>query len=348
MPATLRRAPHGRPDIASTDNADNALPPGRAGDAPLPAPFAGEHGPLPFRHARYEVVGNADEPAVVVLGGISATRHATAHRGDARPGWWQEQVGPGRAIDTDRFLVICVDYLGHELAPGDDVPRISTGDQARAVAAVLDALGIARVRAFVGASYGGMVALAFAACFPDRLDHLVVLGAAHEPHPMATALRTIQRQILRLGQSAGRTDEGLALARALAMTTYRTADEMAARFASAPEWSDGEARFPVESYLAACGWKYVESYTPGRFLALSESIDLHRVDPASIPVSATLVAFEGDAVCPPWQVRALAARLPASTEVHDVASMYGHDAFLKETQAVSAILTHALDPETRA
>lgn len=290
MSITMRRVPRGRTEARARNG---ALPPGRTGQAALGHPYAGECGPLPFSHVHYETLGEAGLPAVVVLGGISATRHVAAHCEDPRPGWWQAQVGPARALDTERFQIVGVDYLGAELRPGDDVPRIGTADQARAVAAVLDALGIARLHAVVGSSYGGMVTLAFAALFPERVDRIVVLGAAHQPHPMATALRSVQRRIVRLGAEAGRTDEGLALARALAMTTYRTADEMAARFAPGPAWTEGEARFPVEEYLDRCGRRWVEAYTPERFLALSASIDLHHVEPERIAVPATLVALEG-------------------------------------------------------
>ncbi len=321
------------------------LPPGRVDSAPLPTPLPGEHGALPFRAVRYEALGAPENPAVIVLGGISATRHVAAHRDDPSPGWWEAQVGPGRAVDTDRFRVVGVDYLGAELGRGDDVPSIGTCDQARAVAAALDALGVGRAHAVVGASYGGMVALAFASLFPERTERIAVVAAAHEPHPMATAVRSVQRGIVRLGLASGRADEGLALARALAMTTYRTAEEMTSRFDPAPLPAEGRARFPVEAYLEHCGRRYVESFTPERFLALSESIDLHRVDPAAVRVPATLVAVEGDAVAPAWQLRDLASRLGAPAALHVIESIYGHDAFLKETDAVATLLTLALGRE---
>src|SRR5690606_22014669 len=136
--------------------------------------------------------------------------------------------------------------------------------QARAIAALLDHLGIARLHAIVGASYGGMVALAFAALFPERVGRVVAIGAAHESHPMATALRALQRRVVRLGLAAGAQREGLAIARGMARTTYRSAVEFARRCAGAPEWVEAagpgaqsepqagaarRARFPVEGYL---------------------------------------------------------------------------------------------------
>jgi len=320
----------------------------RTGEAALPAPFLGEHARLPFAAATYEITGDGG-PAVAVLGGISATRHLAAHEGDPSPGWWEAQVGPGRAIDTTRVRAIGIDYLGAGLREGDAVPLVSTADQARALAAVLDAAGVGRLHALVGASYGGMVALAFAALFPDRAGQVVVLSAAHQPHPMATAVRAVQRRVVRDGVACGRGREALALARALAMTTYRTGRELAGRFGGG--WTvdgEGAARFEVEAYLDHQGSRYARRFTPERFLCLSQSIDLHRVDPAAVTVPCTLLAVRGDPIAPAWQVAELATRLAGPCTRHELDSIYGHDAFLKEDDAVASLLTHALGQETRA
>lgn len=325
------------------------LAPARTGRAALPAPFIGQHARLPFSHTGFEVVGDEEHAAVAVLGGISATRHLCAHDGDPARGWWEAQVGPGRAIDTTRFGAVGIDYLGAGLGAGDAVPLVGTADQARALAAALDAAGIERLHALVGASYGGMVALAFAALFPHRVDRLVVLAAAHGPHPMATAVRSVQRRIVRQGLACGRGAESLALARALAMTTYRTEREFAARFDSA--WAvdaGGSARFSVEEYLDQRGDSWTRTFTPERFLCLSQSIDLHQVNPASVTVPTTLLAVRGDPIAPPWQVAELAARIGGLCEQVEIDSIYGHDAFLKEADAVASLLTHALEQETRA
>lgn len=320
--------------------------------APLPRPLTGEHGLLPFETVAYEVAGRADLPAVAVLGGISATRHAAPHARDPRAGWWEEQAGPGRGIDTTRFRTVGIDYLGSTLQPGDAVPWVDTRDQARALAAALDDAGIERLHAVVGASYGGAVALAFGALFPERANRVVMIGAAHEPHPMATAVRAVQRRIVALGRAAGDARGALALARMLAMTTYRGAEEFAARFSAHAHTADGaevgEPHFPVEEYLEHQGARYAEQFTPERFVCLSRSMDLHRVGPAAVRVPTTLIAITGDAIAPPWQMRALAARLGGPAMLHEVPSRFGHDAFLKESAEIRAILIHALNEEPRA
>src|SRR5215211_506661 len=108
-----------------------------------------------FFRTAFETVGPADAPAVVVLGGISASRHVTATESDPRQGWWQAFVGPAKVIDTNRFRVLGIDYL----SAGRRNRPLSTHDQALALAAALDRASIQKVRAIVGASYGGMVAL---------------------------------------------------------------------------------------------------------------------------------------------------------------------------------------------
>jgi homoserine O-acetyltransferase len=291
----------------------------------------------------FTLYGEPGLPLVVVLGGISSGRNITGETGE---GWWQDLVGEGRAIDPRTSAVLGMDFLGgtgaSTGATGPGFPAISTFDQARAVAAVLDHLGVARAHAIVGSSYGGMVALAFAARFGQRLDRQVVMSAAHESHPMATALRSLQRRAVRLGLETGRMEEGLAIARGIAMTTYRTAEEFADRFDAVPDRTPDGFCFPVEEYLEHHGAEFVRRFSPWSFLCLSESIDVHRVDPARISTPTTLVAVDRDALVPPWQMRTLAERLAGPVRSIEIRSIYGHDAFLKETRAVSDILRTSL------
>jgi len=281
---------------------------------------------------------------VVVLGGISASAHVTATSDDPTPGWWNEIVGAGKGIDTTRYRVLGVEFLdGGRRADGRPHVTVTTHDQADAIAAILDTIGVERVQAFVGASYGGMVALAFAERYPNRLERLVAISAPHESHPMSTALRALQRNIVKLGLESGRVAQSLALARGLAMTTYRSAREFGERFATTPvEVNDGDATFAVEEYLAHHGSKFASAWAAERFLALSLSGDLHHVDPKKIRVPSVIVAAEGDAIVPADQLVALAAAIDAPTRLIQLASRNGHDAFLTETAAVSSILEVAI------
>jgi homoserine O-acetyltransferase/O-succinyltransferase len=296
--------------------------------------------PLPS----YELVGPADAPIVVVLGGISAHRHATATTIDPAPGWWNDVVGRNRAIDTTRLRVLSFDYVDGGSMPDHRPERVVTSrDQADVLALLLDALDIPVVQALIGSSYGGMVALAFAEHYGARVEHLIVISAAHEPHPMSTALRSIQRQIVTLGLDTGRTSQALALARALGMTTYRSAREFAKRFdVTAHSIVDGRASFPVEDYLRTQGDRFAAQWRPERFLALSLSCDLHHVDPRRIQRPTLLVAAQDDTVIPREQLEELSALLDAPTQLVDVPTLYGHDAFLTEPEKIGAILACAL------
>jgi homoserine O-acetyltransferase len=123
------------------------------------------------------------------------------------------------------------------------------------------------------------------------------------------------------------------------MTTYRSAEEFEARFESRPHvQGHGFHRFPVEEYLEARGEHFADRFDPGDFLALSASIDGHRVDPGSVRAPSILVSFDTDALVPPWLVQELADRLGGPAVHHRLRSPFGHDGFLKESEAVNALL----------
>lgn len=291
----------------------------------------------------YELVGPAHAPAVLVLGGISASRHVTRSHSGQPAGWWEGIVGRGRAIDTSARRILSVDFVdGGHAGNGRPARLVTTHDQAARIVDLLDELGIDTLAAAVGASYGGMVALALAERWPERVQRLVVLCAAHEPHPMAVGLRAIQRRIVELGLDTGRADTAMALGRALAMTTYRTAREFAERFDVMPTYTSASAEFDVERYLVSSGEKFAERMRPERFLALSLSADLHRVQPEEVNVNATMIAFQGDTLVPPAQMRAMAKRMPRVHAAHTLRTRFGHDAFLTEPRRLGAILSASL------
>ena len=314
--------------------------PGRSGQATIS--FVTTYGGLTTARVGYEVHGAARGSPVLVLGGISAGCHIYPTALNSSPGWWPGVVGPGGALDPRLHRLVGIDYVGSSTSPLNAVHPLSTHDQARALAAVLDHLDIDAVT-LVGSSYGGMVALAFAALYPARAKRLVLLCAAHRTHPMATALRAIQRRTVRFARTVGQPAEGLALARSLAMTTYRSAIEFDVRFDSVPEVTDGVAHFPVESYLEARGRDFAQRFDAEGFLTLSESIDMHDVDPSDVVVPTTLVSFDTDQLVPPWLVDELAGAAPGVTRHVRLPSRFGHDAFLKEVDLVSDVIRAAVD-----
>lgn len=318
--------------------------------ASIPEDWRGEHGArLSDQSVRARLAGPRGAPVVAALGGISADRFVAAEgdqktNGGKRVGWWNEVVKSGGGVDLDRFQVLGVDFS--PLAPTEPV-AITPADQARLVALAMDAAGIDTLHAFVGASYGGMIALAFARLFPERVERLVAISAAHRPHPMATAWRGVQRRILKFGMDAGRPEEGVALARQLAMTTYRTPEEFAARFT--PGIRGGGDDADVCGYLINRGLAYAAVATPARFLSLSAAIDRHLEDPAAIVTPTLLIAARSDRLVPLEDMRELGERLAGPSRLIVIDSLFGHDSFLKDADLFAhhlrAFLSDTLEAE---
>lgn len=338
---TLDTEPACRPAMRPGRKSFAPIPAARDIIVPVPAHFrltSSEALTDPVIRARLH--GRAEAPLIVVAGGISSGRFV--HRTETNGlGWWSGAVEAGGPIDLDRFQVLAFDFAPDGPAAPTAPLTVTTQDQARLLALLLDHLGTRRTAAFVGCSYGGMVGLAFAETFPERLDQLVVISAAHRPHPMATGWRGVQRRILQLAVDTGRPEEGVALARELSMTTYRTPEELGARFDTvAPERAGG--RYPVCEYLGARGRAYPAVMTASRWLTLSDSIDRHSVSPEAILAPTTLIGFTSDRLVPIDDMRELAARLPNLFRLVEAPSLYGHDAFLKEDAFVADVLTTAL------
>ncbi len=310
----------------------------------LPERFGLHYGdPLPDPKVAFRLVGAKDGPLIVVLGGISAHRIV----GDPAEGWWPEMVGANLGIDTRRFRVLGMDYIGGRGSSstpevGEKFPPISSYDQAAALHQILRHLHVKSVHAMVGASYGGMVSLCFAERYPSFVRHIVVLSAADRAQVLSTAWRSVQRQIVREAIARGDGGAGLKLARALAMATYRSAVEFSLRFGGAPVRSAERFRFPIEDYLFARGDDYVQKYRAESFLTLSESIDLHQMDATLVQTPATLIAVREDQLVPFNDMQALSARLNGPRQLIEINSIFGHDAFLKESAALTPIIKQAL------
>ncbi len=301
---------------------------------------------LAMRHAgtravtlRYELQGPAGAPVVFVAGGISAHRHLAASDVFAESGWLNDLVGADRALDPAQRQLLAFDFIG---ADGRLDAPIDTADQADAIAKLLSALGIARLDAFVGYSYGALVGLQFAVRHAERLRTLIAVSGAHRAHPYAAAWRALQRRAVTLGQLQCADAQGLSLARQFAMLSYRTPEEFGERFDSAPEIVNGRVRVAAEDYLDAAGAQYVARTPVTAYVRLSESIDLHRVDPADVRVPTLVVAVEGDRLVPLSDSVSLVEGLGTLGQLRVLRSPYGHDAFLKETDRIDSILTSAL------
>ncbi|HWP94498.1 MAG TPA: homoserine O-acetyltransferase [Gammaproteobacteria bacterium] len=254
----------------------------------------------------YETWGElslAADNAVLIFTGLSPDAHAASSPANPAPGWWEEMVGPGKPIDSDRFYVICVNSLGScfgstgplSINPasgrpyGPDFPTLSVEDIAAAARAALLQMGIPRLRAVVGPSLGGMSALAYALQFPDAVDNMLNISSAVHALPFAIAVRSLQRELIRSDPAwrDGRYEpgkgpiQGMRLARKLGMISYRSAAEWRQRFGRARAADDAPGRggpygveFAIEAYLEVHAQRFVGGFDANCYLQLSRAMDL--------------------------------------------------------------------------
>jgi homoserine O-acetyltransferase len=314
---------------------------------PFPMRLGGELGDARIAFETWgELDGDAGN-AVLILTGLSPDAHAATHPDDPEPGWWEDMVGPGKAIDTDRFFVICVNSLGSckgSTGPAStnpetgksyrlDFPTLTLEDVAEAAYHVVRALGVERLHALVGPSMGGMSAQALAMNHPDAVRHLVLISTATRATPSAIALRSLQRELIRTdpewrdGWYPEGTEPvaGMKLARKLGMITYRSAGEWLERFDRKripPERKpDGPfaMEFEIESYLQHHADRFTGGFDANSYLYLSRAMDLFDVAEHGGSLEAGLgriqaehslvVGVESDMLFPVWQQRELAEGL---------------------------------------
>jgi homoserine O-acetyltransferase/O-succinyltransferase len=340
----------------------------------LPGPFRPERGgALPGMRVAYETWGTLDGDggnAVLVEHALTGDSHVVGPPGPGHPtgGWWDGLIGPGRALDTDRFFVVCANVLGgcqgttgpSSRAPDDGpwgsrFPEVTVGDQVRVEASLADALGIDRWACVVGGSMGGMRALEWAVALPDRVETLFFLASGAVATADQIGTQTTQQMAIRSDPRWRGGDyplddppvAGLGIARRIAHLTYRSAFELGQRFGTEVQ-DDG--RFAVASYLDHHADKLARRFDAGSYVVLTETMnswDVGRgrggVDAALARVTArALVAgVDSDRLYPLEQQRQVADALGVPLQV--ISSPYGHDGFLIEVDAVGELLRGLLD-----
>jgi homoserine O-acetyltransferase/O-succinyltransferase len=309
MSGQPRQFEHGLRAAVASGLADVSLGPATK-FAPLPEPFHfWRGGELHGGQVAYETWGelsDARDNAILLFTGLSPSAHAASSPQDPSSGWWEKMVGKGKAIDTERYFVVCVNSLGScfgssgpastdpatGLAYRLDFPDLSVEDIARGGYEVIRALGIDKLSAVIGASLGGMAVLAFATQFAGVARRVVSISGSAAAMPFAIALRSTQRDAIltdpdwQEGQYSGdvRPTTGMRIARKLGTLTYRSAAEWKHRFGRRPA-SDrhyealppGRAHFPAEfaiqDYLNLQADKFVSTFDPNCYLYLSRAID---------------------------------------------------------------------------
>ena len=319
----------------------------------------------------YETWGElnaARDNALLLFTGLSPSAHAASSNADPSDGWWQRMLGPGLAIDTDQYFVICVNSLGScfgSTGPSSDdpatgkpyrlrFPDLSVEDIARAGYDTVRSLGIERLSAVAGPSLGGMVVLAFVAQFPGATRRLISISGTPAASPFAIALRSIQREAItsdpdwRNGNyTADRPPRtGQRLARKLGTVTYRSAAEWQQRFDREPIRPDMKrddpfaSEFAVQGYLEAQAARFVSAFDANCYLYLSRAMDrwdlsVHGRHEAVLARSkleqALVIGVESDLLFAIVEQRSLAKSMEAAgiaTRFAPLQCIEGHDSFL--------------------
>jgi homoserine O-acetyltransferase len=345
-------------------------------------------GVLPQVDIVYETWGTlspARDNAVLVLTGLSPGAHARSSAEDPTPGWWEEMIGPGQAIDTNRFHVVCVNSLGSchgSTGPASIDPRtgerhrlrfpvLAIEDIATAAHAALEQVGLRRLRAVVGPSLGGMTALAYAILFPDDVRDLLTISSATRATPFATAIRSLQRECIRSDPEWRKGDypperppeTGLRLARKLGLITYRSAQEWRERFGRERITGTGPTEmfgpeFEIEAYLEMHAQKFARSFDANCYLYLSRAMDLFDVAEHGGSVETGLgriraertlvVGVETDFLFPIDQQEEIARILAAAgrrVTMVRLPSIQGHDSFLVDLDRFGPVIAEFLCPD---
>jgi len=297
---------------------------------------------IDVRYRLEGVIAPARDNVVLIVHALTGTPEASE--------WWRGVVGDGEVVNPRTHAILCANLLGGcvgTTGPRNDdeetFPALTTRDQATVLAHLLDALDVQKPALICGGSLGGMVTLEFAASFPERVQQAVVLAAPAAQTAQGIAWHAIMRRAIAIGGA----HEGLALARMVGMLSYRTAGSLESRFAREKN-SDGV--FQINDWLYAHGEKLVQRFDARSFVGLIDAMDAHDVGRNRGGIAAALqpvaeriigVGIPGDILFTAESVREWCDASGAEYRV--LPSPHGHDAFLLETERVSAILAEALE-----
>lgn len=336
-------------------------------------------GHLPEVRVAYETWGTYDgHNAVLVQHALTGDAHAAGPTGPGQPtaGWWDALIGPGKAIDTQRWFVVSSNVLGgcqgttgpSSPAPdgrayGSRWPRITIRDQVAVEVALADALGIERFAAVMGGSMGGMRTLEWIVQYPDRVGSALVMATGGQATADQIATQNIQIQAIRADPAwqggdyygTGRSPlTGMGIARRIAHLTYRTERELAARFGRDHQLGEDAlagGRFAVQSYLDHQAGKLNRRFDPGTYVSLSDAMALHDIYRGRdadvlrrLEVPTRVVGITSDRLYPLYLQQRIADELGVELDVVD--SPFGHDGFLLEADEIGRVVADILASAT--
>ncbi len=283
--------------------------------------------------------------------------------------WWEPLLGAGRSLNPDRDFIICSNILGScygttgptsidpqtGKAYGPTFPAITIRDMVRLQAVLMEALGVRSLQLVIGGSLGGMQVLEWALLYPNQVQAIAVIAAPGRHSAWCIGLSEAQRQAIYTDPHwqngyysvDQKPDRGLAAARTIAMSTYRSWASFSARFGRQMESDGAKQQFAIVHYLDHQGKKLVERFDANTYITLTHAMDSHDVTRRerdydtvlkSIQQPTLVVAISSDILYPPVEQEELATLIPHA-ELEWLESPHGHDAFLIDMTTLNDLIT---------
>lgn len=353
-------------------------------DEPLELESGKRLAPIDVAYEMYGELNEAGDNVVLICHALSGDAHVAGVHSpeDRKPGWWDVMVGPGKGIDTNKYFVICSNFLGgcsgttgpSSINPetgkayGLDFPIITIADMVKVQKLLLDKLGIKELLSVIGGSIGGMQVLQWAIAYPDFVKSAIAIATSTHLGAQSIAFDAVGRNAILADanfsggqyQAAKGPDRGLAIARMIGHITYLSERGMRAKFGrklrSAESYSyDFNSEFAVETYLDYQGQSFVERFDANSYLYITKASDYFDLQKdygslqkafANTKSRFLIISFASDWLYTPSQSENIVNALVASgkdVSFCNIASDYGHDAFLLEPETLGSFISSFLD-----
>ncbi len=348
---------------------------------PFPFESGARLGPIDVAFETYGELNKDGTNCVLICHALTGNAHAGFYNSenDKASGWWDGIVGPGKAIDTDKYFVVCSNILAgcygttgpSTMNPatmreyGTSFPLTTVRDMVRVQKRLLDWLGVERLELVIGGSMGGMQVIEWAVMYPDFVANVVPIATGASHTAWGIGLNEVARQAIFTDPdymngnyyASGQPARGLALARMIAMMSYRSPESFSLRFQRGRMWDDdGKGAFDtknifqVESYLHYQGVKLVERFDANTYIYITRAMDMHDVARGRGKIEDVLGSVKGRTMCvgitsdvlyPAVEQRGLAELIPGA-RYEEIQSIHGHDAFLIEFEQMNRLLVEFL------
>lgn len=339
-----------------------------------------ELAPITLAYETYGNLNNQKSNAILVLHAFSGSAHAAGiHIGDKNPGWWDSMIGPGKALDTEKYFVICSNVIGgcngstgpSSINPknnkpyGTDFPSVTIKDMVNAQYRLINHLEIEKLLTVIGGSMGGMQVLQWMVSNPEKIRSAIPIATTMKHSPQQIAFNEVGRQSIIADQNwnngsyydASPPDKGLAVARMVGHVTYMSDGSMNKKFGRRLQ---NQARpfkfgtdFEVEGYLQNRGDNFVKRFDANSYLYITKAMDYFNIVNGrrlseifgGLKAKVFVLSFKSDWLYPAYQSREIvkACKLAGvDTTYCEINSTYGHDAFLLEVKEETHLITHFL------